>query len=386
MKSLCLILFASIIVAAGCLPASAENIHMVEMERTHAMQDACGPAHRRIHNQDFTTNQYLAKPEDGKALVYFFFDPYSLGGGILGPHIHIGVDGKWVGALAPPSFMAMNLAPGTHFVCAKFSAFLLSPYVELATLHAQAGKTYAYTTSLLTDMHSSNDFLLRTTDPDAMRMYLSGQAALAAARASLPPNHILPLSRVIQISRQATRPAIQQACGPSDVRFKPDFGVIPSAPVPSGQEARANFIFDTHIWGGLIHPRGPVIQIGVDGKWVGALQGSSHLSVNIPPGEHHVCFAEKSILYDRFTVLRQLQAQPGKTYYMSAYMLDAENPNGNAGGMYMTAYRVNRDEGEMLMQSSVPSNEIAYTPPQPGSSPPRPLTGTDALYQALEPQ
>ena len=365
MKFLAVFLFACISAVASCGAASAENIHMLQMEHTAAMQAACGPAHGHIDNDAFTTNQYIAKPADGKALVYFFFDPYSMGGGILGPHVHIGVAGKWVGAMAPPSFVALNLAPGTYPVCAKFSAPLLSPYVELDTLHVEAGKTYAYTTTLLTDMHSNNAFLMRPTDPDELKMYLHAQAALAAAKAALPPNHILARRAVAQFVNPKQNPAVLAACGPLNTQIKVALDPTLSLPKPPSQNALVNFVFDTHIWGGLIKTRGPVIKVGVDGKWVGALQNQSYFPLRIPPGEHHVCFAEKSLLYGNFIALQQVEARKGTTQYLAAYMLDAESPNGDAGGMYMTAYPVNRDEGKMLVQASARSRETALITPPP---------------------
>jgi hypothetical protein len=358
MKSLAVYFFVCISAVLGCVPASAENIHMIEMERTHAMLDACGPAHRHINNRAFTTNQYLASPEAGKALVYFFFDPNSLGGGILGPHIHIGVDGKWVGALAPPFFAALNLAPGTHHVCARWSAPMVGPYVELDTLHAQAGKTYAYTTSLLTDMHSSNILLMQPTDPDQLQSYLHIISSLAAAQAALRPNYVLSGKARMALSNPMQTPAALRACGPSGI--KEHVGLDTTRPLPAApsKNALVYFVFDTHIWGGLFHPRGPVVQIGVDGKWVGALQGKSYFPLRLAPGKHHVCFEESAWRFGHYVNLVQLQAQPGKTYFLSAYMLDAENPNGDGGGMYMTARPLNRDEGALLVQSSALSTAL----------------------------
>ncbi len=40
----------------------------------------------------------------------------------------------------------------------------------------------------------------------------------------------------------------------------------------------------------------PVVQIGVDGKWVGAVRNNDYFAISVPAGEHHLCVQEEPVL------------------------------------------------------------------------------------------
>ena len=61
------------------------------------------------------------------------------------------------------------------------------------------------------------------------------------------------------------------------------------------------------------------VNVGIDGTWVGANDDSSWFAVAVDPGKHHIC--EYTTKWDMAVQLRlrDIDAQPGDTYYLFAY-------------------------------------------------------------------
>lgn len=59
----------------------------------------------------------LAHPASGKALVYVFEDDLTSGGF---PTTRVGFDGKWAGANVPDSYFFSAVTPGTHRLCSNW--------------------------------------------------------------------------------------------------------------------------------------------------------------------------------------------------------------------------------------------------------------------------
>jgi hypothetical protein len=70
-----------------------------------------------------------------------------------------------------------------------------------------------------------------------------------------------------------------------------------------------------------------VINVGLDGAWVGANRNNSYFSVSVGPGEHHVCENVKSRFsqYGRLVELAHFTAEAGKVYYFRARLSLGEN-------------------------------------------------------------
>jgi len=70
-----------------------------------------------------------------------------------------------------------------------------------------------------------------------------------------------------------------------------------------------------------------VINVGLDGSWVGANKNNSYFSVPVEPGEHHVCENVKSHFssYGRLVELAHFTAEAGKVYYYRAQLSFGEN-------------------------------------------------------------
>jgi hypothetical protein len=89
---------------------------------------------------------------------------------------------------------------------------------------------------------------------------------------------------------------------------------------------------------------GPITsRIGLNGAWVGAIEGRSHLSFSVDPGEHHLCASWQSIFLkqNKIVALYGFTAEAGKTYYFrvratvqgknAPYLLDMEPANSDQG-------------------------------------------------------
>jgi len=105
-------------------------------------QQACGPkdTHFKVDLDD--TRHDLAKPESGKALVYFVQDMDKQNG--LGVTTQVGIDGNWVGANRDNSWFAVSVAPGEHHICVTGKSHIYGEVLELAHFTAEAGQTYYF--------------------------------------------------------------------------------------------------------------------------------------------------------------------------------------------------------------------------------------------------
>jgi hypothetical protein len=58
-------------------------------------------------------------------------------------------------------------------------------------------------------------------------------------------------------------------------------------------------------------------RIGLNGTWVGAVEGDSHMSFPVDPGEHHLCASWQSAFLkgNRVVGLSSFTAEAGKVYY-----------------------------------------------------------------------
>jgi hypothetical protein len=105
---------------------------------------ACGAAGTNFEAATSDAKSPAAKPEAGKALVYFILDD-----GPEGKYQHYtiraGMDGAWVAAFKHNAYSALQVAPGEHHVCVNVqSNFAVGGQVALAHFTAEAGKTYTF--------------------------------------------------------------------------------------------------------------------------------------------------------------------------------------------------------------------------------------------------
>jgi len=124
------------------------------------------------------------------------------------------------------------------------------------------------------------------------------------------------------------------ACGPGEIHFNVEAeNFSDSVDQPAGGKALVYVIAE-----------GPITsRIGLNGAWVGAIEGRSHLSFSVDPGEHHLCASWQSIFLkqNKIVALYGFTAEVGKTYYFrvratvqgknAPYLQDIEPVNSDQG-------------------------------------------------------
>jgi hypothetical protein len=136
------------------------------------------------------------------------------------------------------------------------------------------------------------------------------------------------------------------ACGPDKIHFDleaTDF--TDSIAQPASGKALVYVIGQE-----VDYPGGIIARIGLDGAWVGAVNGKSHLSFSMDPGEHHVCANWQSVLAERnkYVALSSLTVEAGKVYYVRMRL----TLQGQYSPPILDIETVNSDEGKYLVLTS----------------------------------
>ena len=86
-------------------------------------------------------------------------------------------------------------------------------------------------------------------------------------------------------------------------------------------------------------------NFGIDGKWVGAVNGGSYFFVPIEPGEHHLWAMLQSSLPQRGprVSVHLLKAEPGGTYYFRTRLV------GISTGFVLQLDQLDSDEGRWFV-------------------------------------
>jgi hypothetical protein len=108
------------------------------------VEAACGPLGVQFDTKLYA-GQPAAQPEPGKALVYVVedFRAKTLG---MNPTVRIGMDGVWLGATRPSSYLSFAAKPGEHHLCINWQSSLqrFSQLLAFAGFTAEAGQVYYY--------------------------------------------------------------------------------------------------------------------------------------------------------------------------------------------------------------------------------------------------
>jgi hypothetical protein len=114
-----------------------------EQTPVNAPEAACGPSNVQFA---IKTNAGTSAPlhaEDGKALVYVVEDQQFKY--VKDVTVRVGLDGAWIGANRGNSYIAFQVDPGEHHLCADWQpAAVSSRLVSLSSVTAEAGKTYYF--------------------------------------------------------------------------------------------------------------------------------------------------------------------------------------------------------------------------------------------------
>jgi hypothetical protein len=138
----------------------------------------------------------------------------------------------------------------------------------------------------------------------------------------------------------------KSACGPDKIHFNleaTDFSDTIAQPA-SGKAL-------VYVIGQEVdYSDGIIARIGLDGTWAGAVNGKSHLSFSVDPGEHHVCANWQSVLAERnkYVALASLTVEAGKVYYVRMRL----TLQGQYSPPILDLEVVNPDEGKYLVLTS----------------------------------
>jgi hypothetical protein len=147
-----------------------------------------------------------------------------------------------------------------------------------------------------------------------------------------------------QIAVAQNEAAIAQAksaCGPGQIHFNVEaINFSDSVDQPAAGKALVYVIAEGSI----------TSRIGLNGAWVGAIEGSSHLSFSIDPGEHHLCASWQSIFLkqNKLVALYSFTAEAGKIYY---FRVRATIQGENAPSL-QDMEPVNSDQGRYMVLNS----------------------------------
>jgi len=169
----------------------------------------------------------------------------------------------------------------------------------------------------------------------------------------------------VALANQARCTALPDSCGDDKVQF--EVKTDKHAPAPGALDAgKARIVFvevmDRNL--GCWSCGSPTSRYGMDGSWVGATQGNSYFTLDVAPGEHHLCVDWQSA----FGRLRQkigmaeFTAEAGKTYYFESKVKIKMQNGGDGGGDVdrdLDFVQVSDDEGRFRLKSAALATSTA---------------------------
>jgi hypothetical protein len=123
----------------------ATSAHAQDQAAGLAGVPGCGDPSTKF-SLNTASGQQPARPEAGKALIYFIEDDSNFRS-FPKPTTRAGVDGTWVGATHGSSYFSFSVDPGVHHLCASWqSGVILGRGRKTAAAHftAEAGSTYYF--------------------------------------------------------------------------------------------------------------------------------------------------------------------------------------------------------------------------------------------------
>jgi len=151
---------------------------------------------------------------------------------------------------------------------------------------------------------------------------------------------------------------LPDACGDDKIKFDvtTDKNHPPPA-LPAAGKAQIVFIETLDRTWGCLGCGTPSTRFGVDGTWVGANQGKSYFTVDVEPGEHHLCTGWQSVFghLKEMVGLASFTAEAGKVYYFEAQAtLKVHNYGNNSRetDRSLDFVQVSEDEGKYRIKAS----------------------------------
>jgi len=159
----------------GYCVAQLSNASKKELADAAWARAGCGSDDIRF-NVDLDKNQRpVPLPEAGRAMVYIFEDDKTRA---QFPTTRAGLDGKWMGANVPNSYLFLSLQPGTHRLCSNWQGN--SKIGAALDFAAEPGKTY-YFSATITSFEGVDAFTLKPVE-DAEAQFLIATHNLSTFR------------------------------------------------------------------------------------------------------------------------------------------------------------------------------------------------------------
>jgi len=138
--------------------------------------------------------------------------------------------------------------------------------------------------------------------------------------------------------------------------------------VPAPAEGKALLVLEYPvIWTGVhLGTGGGDLRVGMDGAWLGAAQSNSYFTVQIDPGEHHLCVTEAGAfggVKKDGIAMAKVNAEAGKTYFYQ-YKLTFQVQNKATARTFNFAL-ADEDEGRFQVKSLKRSE---FTKDAPGTN------------------
>lgn len=159
---------------------------------------------------------------------------------------------------------------------------------------------------------------------------------------------VILLSCAAMAQNDAAIDKAKSACGPGRVDFDTEaINYTESITQPASTKAFVYVIAEGQI----------TARIGLNGAWVGAIEGGSHMSFPVDPGEHHVCASWQSIFVkgNKMVGLSSFTAEAGKVYY---FRVRATIQGKNAPAL-LDMEPINSDQGiYMVLKSKISESHV----------------------------
>jgi hypothetical protein len=146
---------------------------------------------------------------------------------------------------------------------------------------------------------------------------------------------------------------LPDSCGKDGVKF--DVKTQQGQPVPAQVEGKAQIVLiETftrlkYFTGG--HSPDILTRFGLDGDWIGATKADTYFTVDVPPGEHHLCSSVKGS--PTLLGMTSFTAEAGKVYYYE-FKIDMRlyGVPGNGGAQLSATFLpLSDEEGKYRMKA-----------------------------------
>jgi hypothetical protein len=151
---------------------------------------------------------------------------------------------------------------------------------------------------------------------------------------------------------------LPDSCGDDKITFDVQTQKDQPAPAPpAAGKAQIVLIESLDKTWGCLGCGTPSTRFGMDGAWIGANQGSSYFTLDVAPGEHHLCVGWQSVFghLKQMVGMTTFTAEAGKVYYFEAKAVlhvHSYGDNSRETDRDLNFVQVNDEEGKYRIKAS----------------------------------